>query len=146
MSKYSNLLQNIKLRVCENNKISITSLNIKNNYKVNQVWYRIGQIYTLECILEEYRKHLSSTFNGLQNEKALHHLIFDMTKWKLDYIRSLSLNDCLFVIASQLKTNYMSEEAATFLTSLNLPSGPYPFDEFPSEDWNPAENSVILYQ
>ncbi|MDC8810065.1 glutamate--tRNA ligase family protein, partial [Klebsiella pneumoniae] len=39
-------------------------------------------IFTLECILDEYRKHFSSDYYYLDNDKALHHLIFEMTKWK----------------------------------------------------------------
>ncbi|HBQ5642585.1 TPA: hypothetical protein L7572_005580 [Klebsiella variicola] len=144
MSKYSDLFQIIKLRVCQNNNFPISSLGGVNNYRANQIWYRIGQIFTLECILDEYRKNFSSDYYCLDNEKALHHLIFEMTKWKLEEIRELPLNDCLFIIAGQLKPNYMSEDAAAFLAALKLPTGHYPVDDFPQEDWDPKENSVFL--
>ncbi|HBR3485072.1 TPA: hypothetical protein L9S60_005084, partial [Klebsiella pneumoniae] len=108
MSKYSDLLQVIKSRVCQNNNFPQTLLADSHSYRTRQVWYRIGQIFTLECILDEYRKHFSSDYYYLDNDKALHHLIFEMTKWKPEEIRRLSLNDCLFIIASQLKPSYMS--------------------------------------
>ncbi|MDG1643715.1 hypothetical protein DA718_12655 [Klebsiella huaxiensis] len=144
MSKYSDLLQIIKTRVCQNNDFPQTSLADSNSYRARQVWYRIGQIFTLECVLDEYRKHFSSDYYYLDNEKALHHLVFEMTKWKLEEIRDLSLNDSLFIIASQLKPGYMSKDAAAFLASLNLPTGHYPVEDFPQEDWAPRENSAFL--
>ncbi|HCT8003533.1 TPA: hypothetical protein OT873_004625 [Klebsiella pneumoniae] len=87
---------------------------------------------------------ISSDYYYLDNDKALHHLIFEMTKWKPEEIRRLSLNDCLFIIASQLKPSYMSEDAAAVLASLNLPTGHYPVEDFPQEDWDPRENSAFL--
>ncbi|EOF5167196.1 hypothetical protein ACK1DB_004349 [Salmonella enterica] len=115
-----------------------------NNYRANQVWYRIGQIFTLECVLFEYRKCHSSDYYLLDSEKALHHLIFQITKWKLDDIRRLSLNDSLFIISDRLKPDYMPEEAAEFLRSLKLPVSHYPVDDFSESDWDPKENSVFL--
>ncbi|EOZ65550.1 hypothetical protein H254_5458 [Klebsiella pneumoniae KP-11] len=38
----------------------------------------------------------------------------------------------------------MSEDAAAVLASLNLPTGHYPVEDFPQEDWDPRENSVFL--
>lgn len=144
MSNYSDLLQMIKLRVCQNNNVPTDSLAGTNNYRANQVWYRIGQIFTLECVLSEYRKCHSSDYYLLDNEKALHHLIFQITKWKLKDIRGLSLSDSLFIISDRLKPDYMSEESAEFLRSLKLPVNHYPVDDFSEADWDPKENSVFL--
>lgn len=144
MSNYSDLFQVIKTRVCHSNSFSASSLSGANSYRANQVWYRIGQIFTLECILSEYRKCHSSDYYLLDNKKALHHLIFQITKWKLEDIRGLSLNDCLFIISDRLKPDYMPEDAAEFLRSLKLPVSHYPVDDFSEEDWDPRENSVFL--
>ncbi|AUM41171.1 hypothetical protein LRC90_004316 [Salmonella enterica] len=144
MSNYSDLLQMIKTKVCQNNGVTSSSLAGTNNYRANQVWYRIGQIFTLECVLSEYRKCHSSDYHLLDSEKALHHLIFQITKWKLDDIRRLSLNDSLFIISDRLKPDYMPEEAAEFLRSLKLPVSHYPVDDFSESDWDPKENSVFL--
>ncbi|XFQ29150.1 hypothetical protein AAHV23_15470 [Klebsiella pneumoniae] len=91
MSKYSDLLQVIKSRVCQNNNFPQTLLADSHSYRARQVWYRIGQIFTLECILDEYRKHFSSDYYYLDNDKALHHLIFEMTKWKPEEIREVAI-------------------------------------------------------
>ncbi|PAV94013.1 hypothetical protein CJD50_22825 [Hafnia paralvei] len=143
MSNYSDLLQIIKMRVCQNNNFPTSSLSFWDNYRANQIWHRIGQIFTLECVLAEYRKKSSAQYLSLENEKALHHMIFHITKWKLDDIRALSLNDCLFIISDNLKPECMAPEAAEFLASLKLPSKSYPIDDFPPEDWDPKENSVF---
>lgn len=149
MSNYSDLFQSIKMKVCQNNNFSSASLSGylisgKNNHKENQIWYRIGQIFTLECVLEEYRKQSSTHYFLLDNEKALHHMIFHITKWKPEDIRALSLNDCLFIISDKLKPEYMAQEAAEFLARLKLPSTPYPTDHFSGRDWTPRENSGLL--
>ncbi|EAA2618112.1 hypothetical protein CGN00_21840 [Salmonella enterica] len=144
MSNYSDLLQMIKTKVCQNNGVTSSSLAGTNNYRANQVWYRIGQIFTLECVLSEYRKCHSSDYYLLDSEKALHHLIFQITKWKLDDIRGLSLNDSLFIISDRLKPDYMPEEAAELLRSLKLPVSHYPVDDFSEADWAPKENSAFL--
>ncbi|ENU8217506.1 hypothetical protein ACGG0V_002736 [Salmonella enterica] len=134
----------IKTKVCQNNGVTSSSLAGTNNYRANQVWYRIGQIFTLECVLSEYRKCHSSDYYLLDSEKALHHLIFQITKWKLDDIRGLSLNDSLFIISDRLKPDYMPEEAAELLRSLKLPVSHYPVDDFSEADWAPKENSAFL--
>lgn len=144
MSNYSDLLQVIKTRVCQNNSVPTSSLAGLNDYRSNQVWFRIGQIFTLECVLYEYRKCYSSDYYLLDNKKALHHLIFQITKWRLDDIRALSLNDSLFIISDRLKPDYMSEEAAGYLRSLKLPVNHYPVDDFSEADWDPKEHSVFL--
>lgn len=144
MSNYSDLFQIIKIRVCQNNDFLTSSLAGTNNYRANQVWYRIGQIFTLECVLAEYRRCCSSDYYLLDNEKALHHLIFQITKWKLEDIRGLSLNDSLFIISDRLKPDYMPAEAAQFLRSLKLPVNHYSVDDFSEADWDPRENSVFL--
>ncbi|AFJ47161.1 hypothetical protein [Shimwellia blattae] len=144
MSNYSDLYQMIKLRVCQNNDIPVSSLMDRHSYRINQVWYRIGQIFTLECVLDEYRKLHASEYYPLENEAALHHMIFHMTKWKLEYIRELTLNDSLFIISERLKSEHMPAEAVAFLEKVNCTAHHYPIDEFPAKDWAPRENSVYL--
>ncbi|WP_075212227.1 ECs1072 family phage-associated protein [Klebsiella oxytoca] len=142
MSNYLGLFQSIKIRVCRNNNFPVESLRDTSEIRTKKILYRIGQIYTLECVLSEYKKYFSSYYFHMSNKQALHHLIFDITKWKLEDIKELSLNDCLFIIAGQLKPDYMSEDAAQFLLSNELPTGHYSVDDFPDSDWNPDENSV----
>ncbi|OSK23642.1 hypothetical protein EAMG_01711 [Escherichia coli M056] len=144
MGNYSDLFLIIKNRVCQNNNISVSSLAGANNYRANQVKYRIGQIFTLECVLIEHRKCYSSDFQLLDGEKALHHLIFQITRWKPEDIRKLSLNDSLLIISDRLKYDNMPEEAANFLRSLKLPVNHYPVDDFSEKDWDPRENSIFL--
>ncbi|WP_323861254.1 ECs1072 family phage-associated protein [Xenorhabdus szentirmaii] len=115
-----------------------------NNRRVNQVWHRIEQIFVLECILDEYRKKYGSPHSPLENEKALHHMIFNITKWSLSEIRALSFNDSMLIISDRLRRENMSPEAQRYLNSLNLPAQSYPLDEFPETDWDPKGDSIYL--
>ncbi|BCA39401.1 hypothetical protein J4X77_06615 [Escherichia coli] len=145
MSNYSDLLQAIKLRVCQNNNIPIPSLTGSGSYQARQVWNRIAQIFTLECILAAHRNEYGSVFVPLENEKALHHIIFLKTKWNLAEIRTLSLNDSLFIIAEMFRSDAIPPDAKVFMESVRIPEPiAYPLEDFSDEDWDPKGNSVFL--
>ncbi|HHP7646313.1 TPA: ECs1072 family phage-associated protein [Escherichia coli] len=144
MSDYSALLQAIKLKVCQNNNIPEHFLFDMTVQRCRETWYRIGQIFTLECVLEEYRRKNAHLHYHLDNRKALHHMIFRITKWKLEDIRKLSLRDSLFVIAEYLTPENMCEEAAEFLTGLNLPVTHTDTTHWSDQDWAPEQNSTFL--
>ena len=143
MNNYSGLLQVIKLRVCKNNRIAENTLNNKDD-QAYAVWHRIAQIYTLECVLHEYRKTNATRFVPLENEKALHHMILSKTNWILSEIKSLSFNECIFVIADKLTKEHMSPEAFQYIDSLGLPACSYPLDDFSEADWAPGENAAFF--
>nr|WP_244618534.1 hypothetical protein [Serratia fonticola] len=115
-----------------------------NNYVGSRVKLRVLQIFTLEYFLSEYRLKHGSPFNPLEGKKALHHLIFEKTKWPLHTIRELSLNDSLFIISDELRISNLPDKAREFIDSLNLPLHVYSVDDFPEADWDPKENSVFL--
>ncbi|WP_340618847.1 ECs1072 family phage-associated protein [Xenorhabdus entomophaga] len=144
MSNYSDLLLIIKMRVCQNNGMPTSSMSGKNNYRVNQVWHRIEQIFVLECILDEYRKKYGSPHSPLENEKALHHMILEITKWSLPEIRALSFNDSMFIISERLRRENMHPDAQGYLNSLDFPATSYPLDEFSEKDWDPKGDSIYL--
>ncbi|WP_407903833.1 hypothetical protein [Escherichia coli] len=144
MSDYSNLLQAIKLKVCQNNNIPEHVLLDMTIQQYREAWYRIGQIFTLECVLEEYRRKNAHLHYHLDNRKALHHMIFRITKWKLEDIRKLSLSDSLFIISECLTPENMCEEAATFLANLKLPVTHIDTTHWSDLDWAPEQNSTFL--
>ncbi|WP_411907441.1 hypothetical protein [Salmonella enterica] len=104
----------------------------------------MGPIFTLECVLAEYRIYSSSDYYRVDNENALHHLIVQVKNWKVDDIRGLSINDRLFNISDRLKPDYMLAEAAQFLRTLKLSVTHYSVDVFSEADWDPRKNSVFL--
>ncbi|HEF8785507.1 TPA: hypothetical protein QH450_002432 [Providencia alcalifaciens] len=144
MSNYSDLFQMIKMRVCRNNKEPDTLLQQTNNYRANQVWHRIEQIFILECLLVEYRNENGSLYSPLENEKALHHMILSKTHWTLNEIRNLSFNDCMLVISEYLRKGKIHPDAQKFLDGMRLPTKAYPLDDFSELDWAPKEDSVFL--
>lgn len=144
MSDYSSLLQAIKLKVCQNNNIPEHFLFDMTVQRCRETWYRIGQIFTLECVLEEYRRKNAHLHYHLDNRKALHHMIFRITKWAPGDIRKLSLSDSLFVISEYLTPDNMCKEAAEFLVGLNLPVTHTDTTYWSDRDWAPEQNSVFL--
>ncbi len=136
----------IKMRVYRNSKVSDAILEQKNNYQAGQLWQRIEQIFILECLLADYRQKNGSQYSPLENEKALHHMIFSKTKWSLNDIRKLSFNDCMLIIAKELRIENIPIDAQNFLSRMGLPgkTSSYPLDDLPDMDWAPKEDSKFL--
>lgn len=112
---------------------------------LKQVWNRITQIFILECVLDVYRKSRGTVFEPLENEKALRHMIFQSTKWKLSEIDKLTFAERLFIISDKINMESLPDDAGEFLSSVDLPEKiAYPLDDFSEEDWAPRENSVFL--
>lgn len=133
------------MRVCQNNDVKESQLSLRNSYKSGQAWNRISQIFTLEFVLQEHRNKFGSVYEPLAYEKALHHMVFQITHWRLADIKALSLNEMLFVISEKLCSENLPPAAKAFLQSVNLPCDiVYPLDEFSEADWAPKENSVFL--
>ncbi|WP_261640863.1 ECs1072 family phage-associated protein [Erwinia mallotivora] len=99
----------------------------------------------MECVLDVYRKSRGTVFEPLENEKALRHMIFQSTKWKLSEIDKLTFAERLFIISDKINMESLPDDAREFLSSVDLPEKiAYPLDEFSEEDWAPRENSVFL--
>ncbi|WP_213706081.1 ECs1072 family phage-associated protein [Enterobacter asburiae] len=144
MSNYSDLWQVIKMRVCRNNKFAESSLANSNSFDAVRVKLRILQIFALECALQQYRLKHGTPFNPLEGKKALHHMIFEKTKWQLETIRTLSLNDSLFIINDELRLLELPPKASDFIQRLEIGLHVHPLDDFSQEDWEPKENSTFL--
>lgn len=146
MNNYEDLFHMIKMRVCRNNNETDSILNLRNNYRTDQIWHRIEQIFILECLLFDYRQKNASQHSPLENEKALHHMILNKTNWPLNDIRKLSFNDCMLIIAKELRIENIAIDARNFLSRMGLPAktSSYPLDEFSEADWAPKENSMFL--
>lgn len=132
------------MRVCRNNKFAESSLASSNSFDAVRVKLRVLQIFALECALHKYRLKHGTPFNPLDGKKALHHMIFEKTKWQLDYIRQLSLNDSLFIINDELRLFEFPSKASDFIQGLEIGLHVHPLDDFSEEDWEPKENSFIL--
>lgn len=143
MSDYHNLLHVIKSRVCENRSMS-HSAYYPGSVQDNQIKNRMALIYVLEILLHQHRQKYATIFNPLEGKSALYHLIFMKTKWRPSEIRDLKLEDALFVIQDELRIEHINDEAQEALSSFNLPSVAFLFEDFPEEDWNYKENSIFL--
>lgn len=146
MSEYSYMWQLIKIRVCQNSKIPLNETYTAKSHAGEMVKLRVLQIFTLECILNEYRRENATPFAPLTGEAALQHMIFIKTKWPLTTIRKLSLQDALFIINDQLHISKLPKEAQIFIENQGIQTNGYHIATFPNEDWNPKENSVFFQE
>lgn len=146
MNNYEDLFRMIKMRVCRNSGESDSILEMRHNYRTEQIWHRIEQIFILECLLFDYRCKNGSQHSPLENEKALHHMILSKTNWSLNDIRKLSFNDCMLIIAKELRIENIPMDAQYFLSGMKLPAktSSYPLDEFSEADWDPKGDSMFL--
>lgn len=143
MSEYHNLLHVIRSRVCENRNMS-HSAYYQGSQQDNQIRNRTALIFTLEMVLHQHRIKHGTIFNPLEGKEALYHLIYMKTKWFPSAIRELSLEDALFAIHDELRIDKINQPAQEALSSFNLPTVSFRFDDFPEADWNYRENSTFL--
>ncbi len=147
MNEYKYIWQIIKIRVCQNNRIPLTVTYEKNSHAGRLVKLRVLQIFTLECILHEYRKEKAPWLTHLEGEKALHQMIWEKTKWPLTTIRKLSLQDALFIINDKLSILKLPKDAQKFIEKQNIgENAPYIANiaNFSVHDWDPKENSIFF--
>jgi len=143
MSDYANLLQIIRMRVCESRNLSHAAYP-KDSLQDNQIRNRTALIFVLELVLHQHRAQYGSIFNPLQGKEALHHLIFMKTNWLPSEIRKLNFQDALFVVQDELMIENIPEEAQELVKAFYLPSVAITFDDFPEQEWDYKENSPFL--
>ncbi|HEJ0068204.1 TPA: hypothetical protein SLO38_004539 [Citrobacter koseri] len=143
MHELDNLFQYIKGRVWEKRGVDTYDF-YPGNTKGGQAYNRAAFIFVLEMILHKYRMEHATIFEPLEGRKALHHMIFTKTNWKLEYIRTLSLADCLFVIHDELKISKLPEDAKSYISGLNIPENTLTFDEVKDEEWDAMGNFAYL--
>lgn len=143
MHELDNLFQYIKGRVCEKRGLNTYDF-YTDKIKGNQAYNRSAFIFTLEIILHKYRHEHATIFESLEGRKALHHMIFTKTNWKPEYIRTLSLADCLFVIHDELKISKLPEDAKSYISGLNIPENALTFDDVEDAEWDATGNFAYL--
>lgn len=143
MSSIHDLWHVVKSRVCENRGIQNTRFNSETRQD-NCIKSRSVQILVLEIVLHKHRQRFATKFEPLENEKALHHLIFTKTMWKPSEIRELTFADSLLVIQDELRTDKLPEDIKHFIEEIGLPSFACSFEELLDSDWAPTQNSVFL--
>ncbi|MBK5072215.1 hypothetical protein I2494_07720 [Budviciaceae bacterium BWR-B9] len=145
MSTYSDLWHVIISRVADVRGIAHSSIGFKNynNADTVKLYLRSAQIFTLELILHIHRSKYGTKFEPLSGIKALHHLIFMKTKWRIEDIEKMSLNHCLLVLQEDIRIDKLPADAQEYLSY--LPDYSLTFDGFLDNEWAPGESSAFLH-
>lgn len=83
----------------------------------------VRHLVMMELIIQNYRSCNGGITHKLSGKSAIEHMIFKETKWHLDFIRTLSLQDILLVTAGQFNLDMLSDEDRFYLdTIINIDS------------------------
>ncbi|KAA1272873.1 hypothetical protein ABUS55_09225 [Citrobacter pasteurii] len=102
-----------------------------------QAYNRAGLIFALEVILEEHRKNFGTLWNPLKGRKALEHRILQKYRWPLEQIRSLTLEDSLFLLQEELNFEKLPEQAQKIIKEYRAYRGRIVFPDIREDDWDP---------
>lgn len=122
MSKYSNLWMEIGDSLCEFHKVSYSSFLSQESSNGMHVRLKAYYLILLEINIYEHRQKYANPYAPIIGIDALRHKVMQKTKWHLDHIESLSLEQLLFVLLDDLHPDNLSEEARAALSVLKLPA------------------------
>ena len=145
MSSYSNLWQAIWPGVCD--FYDAAQYDFENNpgtVKALQARVHSYQLLLIELLIHEQRKKFATPFEPLDGQKALHYIVFNKTHWELPKIRSLSLQDILFVLLDDIRPDHLPDEAQKYLETLRIPSNPPAVDLMQYSGWQIGEGQRYL--
>jgi len=132
----------IESRIADLHQISVSGFVQEPGY--SQVRNRAALILALEYVLDAHRQKFATYWNPLHGRAALHHLLLQKYKWPLKEIRSLDLQDSIFLLQEELTLNALPEEAKE---SINFfAGGARPNSHFPEireEEWDSMLSSKI---
>ena len=128
---YFHLLQT---KIAELHDVAMQGVIKPEYYKVQN---RTVLIFSLEVILEEHRKKYGHLTNPLKGKSALHHMLLRKYKWPLSEIRSLSLQDSLFLLQEELALESLPEPAQKVIQMFSAHRAKDCFDEVLEDEWDP---------
>ncbi|MDK9364161.1 ECs1072 family phage-associated protein [Lelliottia wanjuensis] len=118
----------------------VRNISINSSVTLSQiscVYHRAAQLTLLDVLLETYRQKNKSIFNDLRGKQALHHLLFTRYNWPLDKIRNLSLEDVLFILHDDLKTDKFDPTVAKYIDTTLSNYQQMSFPDVMDAEWNP---------
>ncbi len=111
-----------------------------------QVKNRAALIFCLEAILDAHRQNFATQWSPLLGKSALHHLLVQKYKWPLSEIRSLSLQDSIFLLQEELSTANIPEDAMKMVELFNAHYANFVFPEISDEEWDPDLYQLVPKQ
>ena len=104
----------------------------------------IHHLLLIEMVLKNHRDKYKKSITDLSGIKALHHMVFLKTNWKLEEIRSTPINDLLFVLQEEMNPEGLSEEDRKYLRVILNNDNPPKIDLASYTDWAIAEGDRLL--
>mgnify|MGYP004712568573 CR=1 FL=1 len=119
MSNYSVLWQAIWPDLCSFYDSShYDFMNNKTTSNALKARLHAYQLFLIELVADKYRRNHSSPMNQLEGISALHHMVFSKTNMKPSDIKSLGLNDLVFVLLDDIVPDHLPAEAQSYLKTL----------------------------
>ncbi|PLV57075.1 hypothetical protein [Erwinia sp. B116] len=94
-------------------------------------------LFSLDCLLDEYRTKNASLYSALRGRDALHHLLLKKYGWTLYEIRSLTLADSLFAIQDELVFDKLPQAVQGYLKENHWDKFSSTFDDLTDQEWDP---------
>lgn len=141
MTAYTELLSSTFRNVRKARKISDDAYF--DEHLNSQLNHRVALLFSLDVILNEYKKSLAHCPLPINSEDALVHKIMTKYSWLPSVVREMSLLDQLFSIADDLQPEKLPVEAQAVLAKLGL-SHPFVFPDIEDGEWEPAFAETIF--
>ena len=94
-------------------------------------------LFSLDCLLDEYRSKHATLWSALKGRDALHHLLLKKYGWTLYEIRSLTLADSLFAIQDELVFDKLPQAVQGYLQENHWDKFNRAFDDLTDQEWDP---------
>lgn len=94
-------------------------------------------LFSLDCLLDEYRSKNATLWSPLKGRDALHHLLLKKYGWTLYEIRSLTLADSLFAIQDELVFDKLPQAVQGYLQENRWDKFNSAFDDLTDQEWDP---------
>lgn len=144
MSKYSNLWMEIGDSLCEFHKVTYSSFLSQESSNGFPIRLKAYYLLLLEIMIHEHRQKYANPYAPIVGIDALRHKVMQKTKWHLDYIESLSLDQVFLVLLEDLHPDNLSVESRAALSVLKLPAV-YEKAQLPLEGgWNLGKGERFL--
>jgi len=132
----------IESRIAELHQISVSGFVQEPGY--SQVRNRAALILALEYVLDAHRQKFATYWNPLHGRAALHHLLLQKYKWPLEQIRSLDLQDSIFLLQEELALDALPEEAKESIQFFAGGARPNShFSEIREEEWDSSLSGKV---
>lgn len=104
----------------------------------------LHHLLLIEMILKNHRDKYRTSIIDLAGIKALHHMVYKKTNWIPEKIRTISINDLLFVLLEEINPESLPEAEHNYLKTILDDDNPPKIDLMSYSGWSIAEGDEFL--